>query len=57
MAGVNSKNTKGKKENQKENNDLMESMKVYFNDMFSKHEENIRIIISANTKITNDRYA
>ena len=55
MAGVNSKNTKGKKENQKENNDLMESMKVYFNDMFSKHEENIRIIISANTKITNDR--
>ena len=34
-------------------------MKAYFNDkfkeMFSQHEENIKIIISANTKITNDR--
>ena len=59
MAEVNSRNSKGKKENKKENNDLLESMKAYFNDkfkeMFSQHEENIKIIISANTKITNDR--
>ena len=56
MAEVNSRNSKGKKENKKENNDLLESMKAYFNDkfkeMFSKHEENIKLIISANT---NDR--